>query len=117
MICGLISSASAQTLNDAFAKSLAEQGFVIESTKFTWLRRIVVQATNGTHNREIVVTRGSGRILQDNWSEVTRSQEESSEAPSNKGKDRAARDKKDDPNGLGSPGGKKKSGNGEDGKP
>ncbi|MDA8870069.1 hypothetical protein N9H93_01595 [Rhizobiaceae bacterium] len=60
----------AQTVSDAFAAALEEQGFVIESTGYTWLWRTVVHATNGYHDREIVLARGSEQVLQDNWTVV-----------------------------------------------
>ena len=64
--------ASAQDVSEDFEKSLNNQGFTIVSTGYTWLRRIVVQATDGVHDREIVIARGSGQVLQDNWEPAER---------------------------------------------
>ena len=64
---GPISQSQAQSVSDEFELALQEQGFSIVSTGYTWLRRVVVRATNGTYEREIVIARGSGQILQDNW--------------------------------------------------
>lgn len=61
------SMAVAQTVSKEFEKSLNEQGFEIVSTGYTWLWRIVVHATDGKQDREILISRGSGQILQDNW--------------------------------------------------
>ena len=61
------STAGAQTVSKEFENALNDQGFEIVSTGYTWLWRIVVHATNGEHDREIVISRGSEQILQDNW--------------------------------------------------
>ena len=64
------SMAAAQTVSKEFEKSLNDQRFEIVSTGYTWLWRIVVHASNGEQDREIVISRGSGQILQDNWRPV-----------------------------------------------
>lgn len=62
--------AIAQTVSDEIAQELADQGFTIVSTRYTWLRRIVVTASDGTFERELLVTRGTGVVLQDKWQRI-----------------------------------------------
>lgn len=62
-----LGAAQAQTVSDTVAQMLKSQGFTISSTRFTWLRRIAVEATNGVYVRDILVSRGEGVILQDEW--------------------------------------------------
>jgi hypothetical protein len=75
----LTGSVGAQTVSDEYVKTLHDQGFVIVSTGYTWLRRIVIHASNGTYEREIVIARGSGQILQDNWTLIKRPLDAASE--------------------------------------
>tara|TARA_Y100001968_G_C19012228_1_gene551146 strand:+ start:28 stop:528 length:501 start_codon:yes stop_codon:yes gene_type:complete len=44
---------------------LIAEGFEIESIGRTWLGRILINATNGSIVRKIVVNRGSGQIIHD----------------------------------------------------
>ncbi|AKI00216.1 hypothetical protein IMCC20628_01499 [Hoeflea sp. IMCC20628] len=60
----------AQTLSPGFSDLLDEQGFVVLSKRYTWLGRIVVTVSNGLYEREILLTRGSNQILQDNWTTI-----------------------------------------------
>lgn len=57
----------AQTLGPGFSQLLDGQGFVVLSKRYTWLGRIVVTVSNGLYEREILLSRGSNQILQDNW--------------------------------------------------
>ena len=81
IVCCLASSTQAQTVSEAFANSLKEQGFHIVSTRYTWLRRIVVEASNGTFEREILVSRGSEVVLQDLWRPIENDEENFSTQP------------------------------------
>ncbi|WP_417415314.1 hypothetical protein [Hoeflea sp.] len=60
----------AQTLSPGFSELLEEQGFVVLSKRYTWLGRIVVNVSNGLYEREILISRGSNQILQDNWTRL-----------------------------------------------
>lgn len=67
LVVGFAGAAPAQTVSDELAQTLSAQGFEVVSTRYTWLRRIVVTATNGEFSREILVARGAGIILDDKW--------------------------------------------------
>lgn len=72
LMLGTPTHIQAQDVNDALAQELSDQGFTVVSTRYTWLRRIVVEATDGEFNREILVSRRSGVVLQDNWERIAR---------------------------------------------
>lgn len=63
-------SSGAQTVNNEIIQELADQGFSVVSTRYTWLRRIVVTASDGTFERELLITRGTGVVLHDKWRRV-----------------------------------------------
>lgn len=62
---GLSTGAQSQDIPDALVTILDEQGYKVTSTRYTWLGRIYVEATDGTNDRSILIARASGRILQD----------------------------------------------------
>ncbi len=62
---GFASATQAQDIPDALETILAEQGYEVTSTRFTWLGRIYVEASNGDQTRSILIARQTGRILQD----------------------------------------------------
>lgn len=62
---GLSTGAQSQDIPDALVTILEEQGYEVTSTRYTWLGRIYVEATDGTNDRSILIARASGRILQD----------------------------------------------------
>ncbi len=66
VICLLAAPVQAQTVSPDITEALTEQGYTITGTRYTWLRRIVVEATNGVYDREILISRGAGIVLQDN---------------------------------------------------
>lgn len=57
--------ALAQTVPEALAQRLAEEGFEIVETGRTWLGRTLIKARKEGQEREIVLERGSGQILHD----------------------------------------------------
>ncbi|GHA53638.1 hypothetical protein GCM10008927_19370 [Amylibacter ulvae] len=57
----------ATTPADALVRQLTNQGFTVTKRGRTWLGRTVITAHKGALEREIVVARGSGQILQDDW--------------------------------------------------
>lgn len=67
LICflGIASATQAQDIPDALDAILTEQGYDITSTRYTWLGRIYIEASNGDHTRSILIARQTGRILQD----------------------------------------------------
>jgi len=67
MVVLLSSPLQAQELSDGFSQFLKDQGFVVVSKRYTWLGRVAVNASNGVYEREILITRGSNQMLQDNW--------------------------------------------------
>ncbi len=46
-------------------EALSDAGYEIVSADVTLLNRVLIRATNGSHLREIVVSRASGRVLRD----------------------------------------------------
>lgn len=67
LVIGFAGAAPAQTVSDELTQTLNAQGFEVVSARYTWLRRIVVTATDGEYSREILVARGAGVILDDKW--------------------------------------------------
>lgn len=63
--CTLGTASFAQDVPDALTDQLKNQGFTVVETGRTWLGRILVRATDGTTDREIVLERGSGQVLHD----------------------------------------------------
>ncbi|PIB24347.1 hypothetical protein BFP76_03785 [Amylibacter kogurei] len=57
----------AATPADIVVRQLVNQGFTITNRGRTWLGRTIITAQKGMVEREIVVARGSGQILQDDW--------------------------------------------------
>ncbi|MEM9733266.1 MAG: hypothetical protein AAF903_07250 [Pseudomonadota bacterium] len=80
---------SAQTLSDGFVEALNKQGFEIQSVGRTWLFRTLVVATDGVHRREIVIARGSGQILQDNWTRLSADRNRPRAGRNSKARDRS----------------------------
>ncbi len=58
-------SSKAQTVSDEIIQELADQGYSVISTRYTWLRRIVVTASDGVFERELLISRGTGVVLHD----------------------------------------------------
>jgi hypothetical protein len=65
-VIGAGSAAYAQDVPPALVTALGAQGFEVTSTRYTWLGRIYVEASDGETQRAILIARRSGQILHDN---------------------------------------------------
>ena len=99
--------ATAQSVSERTQTQLEAQGYEVYDTGTTWLGRLVFKARNETHDRELVVSRGSGEILHDVVTERSdKSRDKSGKADRGKGPGK-------DGKGPGGPGGGGPGGGGE----
>lgn len=99
---GFATQATAQDIPVTLIEVLDDQGYEITSTRYTWLGRIYVEATDGTNERSILITRASGKILQDDVAALHRTRDAAPEGhdenghPSPPDKDRPKPEKDDE---------------------